>query len=111
MSKKQVRANFRNEVFKRDNYTCQGCGRKVNSEVIEDEMDSHHITSRKDFVFGGYCKENGVTLCKTGKSPTCHEKAEAYFSENYEKIKGYSPEELYLKIGSSLEKAKLADEK
>ena len=57
----QVRANFRNEVFKRDKSTCivPGCDKLA--------ADAHHIIERalwKDLSeWGGYFKENGASLC------------------------------------------------
>lgn len=102
-SKKKVRANFRNSVFKRDNYTCQGCGKKYSIEIAEENLDAHHVQSRKIFQFGGYVEENGVSLCKNGKF-SCHQKAEQWLNEGHGEL-GYSPEELYGKIGSSFELA------
>lgn len=111
--KKQIRANFRKETFARDKLTCQGCGRLMSKE----ELDAHHITPREEMPNGGYVKENGVTLCKysypDGPPLSCHEYAEAYLKpEEYKsknelrlEQKGYSPTELYGKIGSSYEQA------
>jgi predicted membrane protein len=41
--KQQIRKAFREAVFKRDDYTCVGCGKKYTSETME-KIDSHHIT-------------------------------------------------------------------
>lgn len=95
--KKSVRKDFRDSVFKRDNYSCKICGYKPNrTEIIENCLDAHHITDRHDMPFGGYVLENGITLCKISKN--CHLKA-----ENRET--GYEPETLYKLIRSSLNKA------
>lgn len=48
---------WRKEVFKRDNYTCQECGAKVN-------LEAHHI---KQVIFHPhliYEVDNGITLCR-----------------------------------------------
>ena len=54
---------WRNDVFKRDDYTCQDCSQRGG------ELNSHHIKS-----YAGYPKlrlilRNGITLCIT-----CHRK-------------------------------------
>ncbi len=92
MSKKEIRENFRNEVFKRDNYKCVFCNKGV-------DLDAHHITNRNEMPNGGYVKENGITLCKEH-----HLQAE----EVYWKIKidpQFTPEALYKKINSNKELA------
>ena len=115
MNKKTlIRKNFRDSVFCRDNYTCQVCGANFSqfakgtrgSEIIEDMLDAHHITSRKLMVNGGYVKENGVTVCKQ----LCHLLVETWDSVSEEDldianitIEDISPSSLYAKIGSSYE--------
>jgi hypothetical protein len=54
---------------------------------------------------GGYVKQNGISVCDD-----CHLKAEAFWSTG-EAIEGFSPEDLYNLIGSSLEIATKASEK
>lgn len=54
---------------------------------------------------GGYVKENGVSLCEK-----CHEKAEA-FHRGEQPEPGFSPPELYVKIGSSHEAALAASKR
>ncbi len=49
------RDDFRNGVFKRDNYKCVVCG--------EPAVDAHHILDRKLFNDGGYYLNNGASLC------------------------------------------------
>lgn len=97
--KKQVRANFRNATYKRDGYKCRGCGFGSNPQMAELDLDAHHITDRNDMPNGGYVKENGISLCEE-----CHKKAEEFHSTGVS-VPGFSPEELYEKIGSSKEKA------
>ena len=87
--KKQVRENFRNEVFLRDGNECRKCGEKA--------VDAHHITDRIEMPNGGYVKENGISLCAK-----CHVKAEVWhISGNLEFEDGYRPNDLYELIGSN----------
>jgi 5-methylcytosine-specific restriction endonuclease McrA len=98
MSKKDIRANFRSEVYKRDKHTCRVC----NTKRQEDELDAHHITDRSFMPGGGYVATNGITVCKD----TCHMKVEQYhitggliWDDNLH------PKDLYRMINSSYEKA------
>lgn len=88
--KKQIRANFRNNVFERDKHLCKVCEKSSN------DMDAHHITNRNDMPNGGYVKENGVSLC-----PGCHVQAEEYLQSGI----GIPSGDLYMMIGSSYELA------
>ncbi len=56
MEKLITRDDFRNGVFKRDNYKCVVCG--------EPAVDAHHILDRKLFDDGGYYLNNGASLCE-----------------------------------------------
>lgn len=96
--KKAIRADFRDAVFRRDGYRCKVCGVSSNERAL----DAHHITSRKLMPNGGYCLENGITLCN--RPGGCHEKAEAFdwFSNI---VTGYDLPTLYNLIGSSYLKA------
>jgi predicted restriction endonuclease len=105
-NKKFVREAFRNAVFKRDKYTCVKCGFKSSIEKCRDELDAHHIQDRSLMPFQGMIEENGITLCKN----PCHEKAEAFHSTGTA-IPGYSVDDLFKAIGSSLEKATKACER
>lgn len=49
------RDDFREGVFKRDNYKCVICG--------EPAQDAHHIIERRLFKDGGYYLNNGASLC------------------------------------------------
>lgn len=120
-NKKNIRANFRNEVFKRDNYTCQICGYGVFRINPEEEFDAHHITDRKEMPNGGYVKENGITVCKKSRPQwrllgtededkftmlSCHMRCEKYhISGGNEFEKGLQPDDLYKIIKSSKELA------
>lgn len=55
---------WRNNILKRDNYTCQMCGRKS-----KDGMQVHHIYPFVEYAELRFEVWNGVTLCKT----PCHE--------------------------------------
>lgn len=93
--KKQMREQFRNDVFKRDMLTCRVCGKKREPE----ELDAHHITNRNDIENGGYIKANGITVCKD----ECHMKVELYhITGGKEWNEGLHPNDLYRMIGSHL---------
>lgn len=104
-SKKVIRKKFRDDCFARDKYSCAKCNFKSSPDKAEKELDAHHITDRNLLSHGGYVKENGISLCSE-----CHIKAEVFHSTGTP-IPGYSVEELYVVIGSSLEKAIKASEK
>lgn len=55
-NKKQIRSNFRKEVFERDQYKCICCGLQSSVENCKEEIDAHHISNRNDFKNGGYLK-------------------------------------------------------
>lgn len=99
--KKRVRENFREAVFQRDGFRCAVCGK---SQKEAGHLDAHHITDRNEMPEGGYVAENGIALC-----PVCHEKAEVWHSSGHTRAEeGYLPDDLYRRIGSSLEKARKA---
>lgn len=104
MNKKETRSEFRNGIFERDHYACAMCGHRPKDVS---ELDAHHITSRDLMPNGGYCKANGITLCTdrcTEPCPNCHERAEHYHKYGVP-FPGYSPADLYAKIGSSYNEA------
>ena len=106
MSKKDIRINFRKVCLDRDKDTCKMCGLKAsNREEALNIFDVHHICDRSLMIAGGYVLQNGITLCHS-----CHIKAEQFHSTG-KSFTGYSPEELYIKINSSLDKAIDASEK
>jgi hypothetical protein len=98
-TKKEIRAAFREAVFKRDKYRCVMCGRPASTEV---KLDAHHIQNRNLLPNGGYVLENGITLCDCEAG--CHLKAEQFHATG-KAYPGFSPADLYAKIGSSHEKA------
>ena len=49
---------WRNEVFKRDNWTCQECDKKGGI------LNAHHIKNFVDFPELRTSLENGITLCE-----------------------------------------------
>jgi hypothetical protein len=51
------RDEFREAVFKRDNFKCVFCD-------CTEELDAHHLVERRLFTDGGYYLDNGVTLCQ-----------------------------------------------
>lgn len=113
MGKKDVRAAFRDAVFRRDRHTCVVCGRRwtpADADPSLGRIDAHHIVDRHEFPNGGYVAENGVTVCAEGAS-SCHMRCEAYhISGGKSHEPGLHPEDLYRKIGSSLDAAIAADE-
>ena len=90
--KKKVRDEFRISVFKRDDYKCRVC---KNGGIL----DAHHITNREAMPNGGYVAANGISLCSE-----CHIKAEKFY-ETGVAVEGFSPNDLYILIGSSYDKA------
>jgi 5-methylcytosine-specific restriction endonuclease McrA len=93
--KKDIRANFRHEVFERDNYHCKVCG------VHDPYADAHHITDRNEMPNQGMVPSNGITLCTE-----CHKKAEVWHDSGKTKWEvGYHQDELYKLIESSYDKA------
>jgi hypothetical protein len=113
--KQRVRADFRTAVFTRDGFRCVTCGRAgkdrqggdghrkyhpPTSEGTLVPLDAHHITDRNEMPNGGYVKENGISVCDNG----CHVLAEAYHRTGHAHP-GFTPAELYQRIGSSFEEA------
>lgn len=103
--KKLIRQAFRDACYKRDGYKCAMCSFKSSKDKVEEELDAHHVTDRNELPNGGYVKENGISLCEE-----CHKKAEEFHSTGVAHP-GYSPEDLYNKINSNLEKATEASKK
>ena len=58
---------WRLNVFKRDNFSCLGCGQ------VGGDLEAHHIKSWANYPNLRYIINNGVTLCKV-----CHKKTDSY---------------------------------
>lgn len=102
--KGDLRVQFRNDCFKRDNYQCRMCGYKPDSKAFLDwplPLDTHHIVDRSLMPSGGYVTANGISLCHD-----CHLWAEEYHALGVP-LPGYSPSDLYAKIESNYEWAVL----
>jgi 5-methylcytosine-specific restriction endonuclease McrA len=105
--KKQVRAAFRVAVFTRDGYRCRCCGvvgrdRQADPDGPLPPLDAHHITDRTLMPHGGYVPENGISVCDC-----CHLLAEQFWQTGTP-APGFAPDDLYRRIGSSLERAEAA---
>lgn len=72
--KKLIRERFREDVFSRDNYRCRVCGNTF-------MLDAHHIINRNEMPYGGYVKENGISLCED-----CHIRAEEEYFRDRTKL-------------------------
>jgi hypothetical protein len=108
--KELIRAQFREAVFRRAGYRCQGpgCAVRATARTAEEILDAHHITDRRLMAAGGYVAENGIALCKAPGG--CHEKAEVFHATG-EALPGWSPTDLYVIIGSTLTDATAASER
>ncbi len=105
--KELVRYRFRDAVFKRAGYRCQGrgCEVKATRDTALAVLDAHHVTDRSLMPHGGYVPENGIALCAA-----CHEKAEVFHSTGVA-LEGWSPVDLYEIIGSTHTDAVAASER
>lgn len=111
--KRQIRTAFREDVFSRDGYACQVCGRQwrpEDSDPVLKRVNAHHITNRKEMPNGGYVPENGITVCDVAAfadhSQSCHMRVEQWHITGGAKVEeGLDPETLYRIIGSSYDEA------
>lgn len=118
--KKAVRSAFREAVFTRDRYTCRVCGRRwspADADPALNRVNAHHITDRSEMPNGGYVPENGITVCDIAAFPgreheSCHMRCERFhITQGRECEPELHPDELYRRIGSSLELAWEAGER
>ena len=58
---------WRNAVYKRDDYTCQDC------QIKGKRLNAHHIKGFKDYPELRFDLDNGITLCVD-----CHKKTDNY---------------------------------
>ena len=58
---------WRTNVFQRDNYTCQECGKKGV------KLNAHHINTFSNFPEDRLKLDNGITLCEE-----CHKNTSTY---------------------------------
>ncbi len=63
---------WRQEVFERDNYTCQKCGAKSGNGK-HNYLTPHHIKSFAEYPELRYEVSNGITVCED-----CHSKIDRY---------------------------------
>ena len=59
--------NWRESVFRRDNYTCQRCGKRGGT------LNAHHIIRYRSSENGRTNIENGITLCADCHKAVHHE--------------------------------------
>lgn len=74
-------ANWRKEVFKRDNYTCQIC-LKPSSKLPRSSLTADHIQPWSLFPELRFDLDNGRTLCLD-----CHRKTDTWGYKMYAKIR------------------------
>lgn len=65
--------NWRNKVYKRDNWTCQMCKEKNDKNGVRKKINAHHIKSFSRYPKLRFVVENGITLCEE-----CHYQTTSY---------------------------------
>lgn len=101
-----TRTDFRESVFKRDQYKCVICGK--DAESVHHIMDRSLFTCKHDL--GGYFIDNGVSLCYN-----CHLDAEKCilsceflrynaWIDDVILPEGYNPKKIYNKWGIEIHK-------
>jgi hypothetical protein len=89
---KQWRKEFNQVCLERDKNKCVFCDET-------NKLDVHHITDRHEMPNGGYVLSNGITVCELH-----HWECEEFHMVGTSKPE-YHPDALYIKIGSSYDKA------
>lgn len=64
---------WREEVYKRDNYTCQKCGSRSQKKKIV-YLHPHHIQNFSKFILLRFLASNGITFCEN-----CHKEFHKIF--------------------------------
>jgi len=64
---------WRNEVYKRDNWTCRICGKKCKAK----DIIAHHLQLFSEFPELRFVVDNGITLCRS-----CHLKLHKQLKNN-----------------------------
>lgn len=74
--------DWREAVFKRDNYICQNCGKHTNN------LEAHHRKEQSNYPELIYDIDNGITLCHE-----CHKKTDNYgYKARWENFTGNKAE-------------------
>lgn len=76
--------NWRNEILKRDSYTCRFCGKKPSICKMcgkKESLEVHHILPSRYFPKYKYILKNGITLCHK-----CHHKIPKNIEKVFKKI-------------------------
>jgi len=71
---------WRNEIYKKDNWTCRICNKKCKSK----DIIAHHLKLFSDFPELRFSIENGITLCRG-----CHKKVHDDIGKKTRFIKKY----------------------
>lgn len=69
--------DWKKKVYKKDNYTCQCCGKR-NGQGKKVTLNAHHIFNWNDYEDLRYDIENGITLCKE-----CHQKFHKIYGKKF----------------------------
>ena len=95
MSKKDIRENFKREVFKRDKHTCKVCKKKQE----EKDLDVHHITDRNEMAKLYSMADVFVNVTLEDSLPTVNIEAQACGTPVITYESGGSPETISERTG------------